>query len=194
MSKRKGIQLIVILLLAITLGFTSTAAFAYWTNTVVSSNVTIEFTEEEASLDVHQSSAAFEGMLVPSNYAWFEGEVEQVTIVYEISIDKTLVKEVNLVVEALNITIGGSDVYSELVNVTINGTKDKSTNDLYNSIVYVTVVVTISEPIDALEASEKGLDESLINVEDSVAAYEAIYGQTIAFDLKFSVEPKLETE
>ncbi|MGE4321247.1 MAG: hypothetical protein AB7E61_07345 [Acholeplasmataceae bacterium] len=190
MSKRKGLQLIIILLLAITLGFTSTAAFAYWTSTELSSNVKIDFTEENASLVINETSDQFSGMLVPKNYAWFEGEVEEVTITYEVSVDKTLVKEVNLVVQATNVMIGDSETYGNLVNVTINGVQNVSTNDLFNSKVLVTVVVTILEPIDSEEANMKGLDESLVNVDDSVAAYEAIHGQTISFDLVFSVQPK----
>lgn len=190
MSKRKGLQLIIILLLAITLGFTSTAAFAYWTSTELSSNVKIDFTEENASLVINETSDQFSGMLVPMNYAWFEGEVEEVTITYEVSVDKTLVKEVNLVVQATNVMIGDSETYGNLVNVTINGVQNVSTNDLFNSKVLVTVVVTILEPIDSEEANMKGLDESLVNVDDSVAAYQAIHGQTISFDLIFSVQPK----
>jgi hypothetical protein len=192
-SKKKGIQLIIVLLLAVTLGFTSTAAFAYWTNTSVQSNVTIEFTEEDASLIVNQTNEDFVGVLVPQNYVWFEGEVDEVVFTYEVNIDKTLVTHVDLIVESMNVMVGGSSAYSDLINVTINGTEDISVNDLYNSKVLITVVVTITEPIDAAEADREGLDESLINVEDSVAAYEALHGQTIAFDLRFSVEPKENT-
>ncbi|QWB95842.1 hypothetical protein KHQ89_08000 [Mycoplasmatota bacterium] len=144
MSKRKGIQLIIVLLLAVTLGFTSTAAFAYWTNTSVQSNVTIEFTEEDASLIVNQTNEDFEGMLVPQNYVWFAGEVDEVVFTYEVNIDKTLVTQVNLIVESINVMVGGSSAYSDLINVTINGTEDISENDLYNSKVFITVVVTIT--------------------------------------------------
>jgi hypothetical protein len=193
MSKRKGIQLIIVLLLAATLGFTSTAAFAYWTNTSVQSNVTIEFTEEDASLIVNNTSETFVGVLVPENYVMFEGEVDKVIFTYEVNIDKTLVNEVDLIVESLNVMVGGSSDYSDLINVTINGAEEISRNDLYNSKVLITVEVTITEPIDAAEANRDGLDESLINVDNSVAAYEAIHGQTISFDLRFSVEPKENT-
>lgn len=194
MSKRKGIQLIIVLLLAITLGFTSTAAFAYWSNSTATSNVTIDFTEEDASLIVNQTSETFEGMLVPKHYVMFEGEVEEVVVTYEVNIDKTLVNEVNLVVESLNVTVAESSTYSHLINVEINGVEDRSVNDLFNSKVLITVIVTIDEPIDAEEADMLGLDSSFVNVEDSVAAYEAIKGQTIAFDLRFSVEPKIIEE
>ncbi len=194
MSRKKGIQLMIMLLLAITLGFTSTAVFAYWTNNPVQSNVTIRFTEEEAHLVINQTSNDFIGTLVPRNYAMFEGEVEQVVFTYEISVDRTLVKEVDLLVEALNVQIGGSTEYSHLVHVNINGVDDKSINDLYNSTLYVTVIITIDEPIDEEEALSEGLDVSLINVVDSVAAYEAVHNQEISFDLKFTVEPKPELE
>lgn len=192
MSKRKATQLIIVLLLAITLGFTSTAAFAYWSTSDVTSNVTINFTEEDAELLVQQTSESFEGMLVPKHYVMFEGEVEQVVVTYEVGISRELINEVNLVVEALNIKINDLDTYSHLVNIEINGSEEQNVYELFNDSVLVTIVVTIDEPIDALEAEELGLDESLVNVEDSVAAYEAIHGQTITFDLAFSVEPKIE--
>ncbi len=192
MSKRKATQLIIVLLLAITLGFTSTAAFAYWSTSDVTSNVTINFTEEDAELLVQQTSESFEGMLVPKHYVMFEGEVEQVVVTYEVGISRELINEVNLVVEALNIKINDLDAYSHLVNIEINGSEEQNVYELFNDSVLVTIVVTIDEPIDALEAQELGLDESLVNVEDSVAAYEAIHGQTITFDLAFSIEPKIE--
>jgi len=191
-SKRKATQLIIVLLLAITLGFTSTAAFAYWSTSDVTSNVTINFTEENAELLVEQTSESFEGMLVPKHYVMYEGEVEQVEVTYEVEISRELINEVNLVVEALNIKINDLDTYSHLVNIEINGSEEQNVYELFNDTVLVTIIVTIDEPIDALEAEELGLDESLVNVEDSVAAYEAIHGQTITFDLAFSIEPKIE--
>lgn len=190
MSTKKGIQLVVILLLAVALGFSSTAAFAYWTSSTRTSNVTIEFTEENASLIINQTSETFEGLLVPRNYALFENEVEEVSVTYEVSIDKTLVKEVNLVVEALNVMVGDSQDYSHLIKVEINGDDQKSINDLFNSTVLVTITITILEPIDQNEADMKGLDSELVNVENSQTAYDAIYGKIISFDLRFSIEQK----
>ncbi len=194
MSKKKGIQLMIMLLFAVTLGFTSTAAFAYWTNNAVQSNVTINFTEEEVNLVINQTSDDFKGKLVPKNYVMFEGEVEQVVFTYDISVDKTLVKEVDLLVEAINIEVDKSSEYSHLIHVTINGVEENSVNNLFNSKVLVTVVVTIEEPIDEEEALSKGIDESFVNVDDSVKAYEAIHDKMISFDLRFSIEPKRSLE
>jgi hypothetical protein len=95
---------------------------------------------------------------------------------------------VNLIVEASSILIGGSSDYAHLVEITINGTQDLHINELFNSAVEVVVVVKLIEPLDESEVD----DPEDANVEDSVAAYEAIKGQDLSFTLSFSVEPKEE--
>lgn len=190
MKPRRSVQYLVIVLLLAALGFTSSAAVAYWNDVRNVSNVVVNFSDEEAELLIEQTSEDFSGMLVPQYYDIFEGQTDEATFTYTVSVDKTLVKEVNLIVEAINVQIGDSNIYADLVHVTINGNDGYHVNNLFNSQVVVTVVVTIDEPIDLEEANIKGLDQSFVNVEDSVAAYEAIKGETISFTLSFTVEPK----
>lgn len=196
MKSSRSIQYIVIVLLVAALGFTSSAAVAYWNDVRQVSNVVVNFDDEEAELLIDQTSEDFTETLVPQYYDIFEGQTDEAEFTYTVAVDKTLVKEVNLIVEAINIRIGDSDTYANLIHVTINGNDGYHVNNLFNSAVLITVVVTIDEPIDAEEANERGLDESYVNVEDSVAAYEAIKGETISFTLSFTVEPKetIETQ
>ena len=190
MKPRRSVQYVVIVLLLAALGFTSSAAIAYWNDVQNVSNVVVNFSDEEAELLIEQTSADFTGTLVPQYYDIFEGQTDEAVFTYTVSIDKTLVKEVNLIVEAINVKIGDSEDYVDLVHVTINGNDGYHVNNLFNSEVVITVVVTIDEPIDLDEANMRGLDESLVNVEDSVAAYEAVKGEIISFTISFTVEPK----
>lgn len=190
MNSRRGIQYIVIVLLIAALGFTSSAAIAYWNDVKQVSNVVVNFSDEEAQLLIEQTSEDFMGTLVPQYYDIFEGQTDEAVFTYTVAVDKTLVKEVNLIVEAINVKIGDSDLYTDLIHITINGNDGYHVNNLFNSAVTITVVVTIEEPIDAEEANMRGLDESFVNVEDSVAAYEAMKGEIINFTMSFKVEPK----
>ena len=185
---KRIVPIVVIILLLIALGFTSTAAFAYWQQLAVEGNVVIRFDGEDANLDVSLISEDFTGRLVPEGHIMFDGEVEEVTFEYQVSLDKELVKSVNLIVESVNVKIGESDEYAHLVDITINGTKNVHTNELFNSVVTITVVVRLIEPLDTSEVE----DPNLANVLDSREAYEAIRDQSINFTLNFSVEPKEE--
>ncbi len=190
MNQRRSIQYIVIVLLLAALGFTSSAAIAYWEDVSSVSNVVVEIPDEDAQLLIEQTSEDFSDTLVPQFYAILEGQTDQAAFSYTVSVDRTLVKEVNLIVEAVNITIGDSTEYADLVNITINGSQTVHVNNLFNSEVTINVVVTLNEPIDQDEAIMRGLDESFVNVENSVAAYEAIKNEVISFTLSFKVEPK----
>jgi predicted ribosomally synthesized peptide with SipW-like signal peptide len=188
--KARHIQIIIIILLIVGLAFTSTAAVAYWHDVNTTSNVIIEFGGEQASLEITETGTSFTGTLVPEGHAFFLGEKEEATFVYTVSIDKTLVKSVNLIVEAIEVKIGDSTEYAHLVDIQINGTKDEHTNELFNSEVVITVVIKLIEPLDESEVE----DPLLANVEDSVAAYNAIRGQDLSFTLSFTVEPKESEE
>jgi hypothetical protein len=177
-------------MLIIGLGFTSSAAFAYWNDVSRLSNLVIEFQGEDATLVVQQTSEAFVGQLVPEGYVYFDGEVDQVIFQYDVSVDKTLVNSMNLIVEATDIKIGGLTDYEQLVDIQIGNGNRYFVNELFNSVVTITVTVRLLEPIDSAEAVDRGLGESRANVEDSVLAYEAIKGETISFTLSFRVEPK----
>lgn len=187
---RKIVPIVIIILLIVALGFTSTAAFAYWQDVSRVGNVVIRFDGEDANLIVEQVSDEFNGRLVPEGFVFFEGEVEEVVFEYEVRIDKELVQTMNLIVEANDVKIGETDEYAHLVDVQVGLAKDKFEYEIFNSIVTVRVVVKIQEPIDSAEAIERDLDPSLVNVEDSEAAYNFIKGETISFKINFSVTPR----
>jgi hypothetical protein len=186
--KGRHVQILIIILLVIALAFTSTAAVAYWNDVNTNSNVIIEFGGEQANLQIVEVGDEFTGRLVPEGKAFFIGQYEEASFTYSVSVDKELVKSVNLIVEASDILIGGSSEYAHLVEITINGTRDLHINELFNSAVEVVVVVKLIEPLDESEVD----DPEDANVEDSVAAFEAIKGQDLSFTLSFSVEPKEE--
>ena len=187
---KKMIPIAIIVMLVVALGFTSTAAFAYWQDVNRVGNVVIRFDGEDANLIVEEVSQPFSGRLVPDGYIYFEEDVEEVTFEYEVSIDKTLVQTMNLVVEALEVRIGDSTEYAYLVDIEVGPQKDEFEYEIFNSVVIVTITVRLIEPIDAAEAIERGLDPSLANVDDSRAAYESIKGEIITFNVLFSVTPR----
>ena len=190
MPGKNILPIAIIIILLIGLGFTSTAAFAYWQDISRIGNVVIEYEGEDANLVVEEMHEVFSGKLVPEGYVYFEGEVDSVTFEYEVSIDKTLVRSMNLVVESFDVNIGEDDNYAHLVDITIGPAKDSFTYELFNSKINVIVVVRLLEPIDEAKAIERGLDLSLVNVEDSRQAYDDIKGQTITFSVRFRVEPR----
>jgi hypothetical protein len=191
---KKIVPIAIIIMLVVALGFTSTAAFAYWQDVSRVGNVVIRFDGEDANLIVQEVSSPFSGRLVPEGYVYFENDVDQVTFEYDVSIDQTLVQTMNLNVETLNIKIGDSDEYAHLVDIQVGPAKGSFEYEIFNSVVTVTIVIRLIEPIDAVEAAEKGFDPSLVNVDDSEAAYEIIKGETITFDILFSVTPRVTTE
>ncbi len=191
MRSRKFLPIIIIIIiLMIALGFTSTAAFAYWTDVSTLSNLVIEFQGEDVNLVVQETNQPFEGKLVPEGHVYFEGEVDQVIFQYDVSVDKTLVNSMNLVVEAIDVKIGGFEDYEHLVDIQIGNGDRTFVNELFNSTVTITITVRLLEPIDAQEAANRGLGEERINVEDSVLAFDAINGETISFTISFRVVPK----
>ena len=182
------IKYLVIIALLIGFTFTFTSTIAYWSTEVNTSNLEIEVSEQTANLEVVDLSGTIEGWLVPEGYALFEGEVSEIVLQYEISLDKELIRTVDLIVETLEVTIGGESTYAHLVEVSIGGENDSKIYDLYNDKVTVIIKVRLKEPIDSDEALEKGLSLDLVNVEDSLAAYESIKGQEINLKIGFRVE------
>lgn len=188
---KKYVPILIIIMLTVALGFTSSAAFAYWQDVSQVGNVVIRFEGEDANLVVDELSDEFRGKLVPTGYVNFEGEVDEVVFEYEVSIDKTLVQTMNLVVQATEIKIGDSNAYAQLVSISINNQSGTFVGELFNSKVTVRIVVKLLEPIDEAEAIERGLNPALVNVEDSRQVFEAIKGQTISFKITFSVTPRV---
>lgn len=194
MPGKKFVPVLIIIMLTVALGFTSSAAFAYWQDVSQVGNVVIRFEGESANLIVDEKHDQFTGMLVPVGYANFVGEVDQVVFEYEVSIDKTLVRTMNLVVQATEIKIGDSEAYAQLVSISINNQQGTFEGELFNSKVTVRIVVRLLEPIDAAEAIERGLNPELVNVENSRQAFDAIKGETISFKITFSVTPRVAEE
>lgn len=174
------------------LGFTSSAAFAYWQDVSKVGNVVIRFGSPDANLEYEIVHDEFEGELVPEGYVFYEGETDSITFEYDVWLDRTLVQIMNLNVVATDVKIGDSTDYSHLVDITVNGSKLSYTGELFNDRIRVIITVKLIEPIDLAEAIEKGLDESLVNVENSRQAFEAIKGQTISFKVSFSVSQRIE--
>ncbi len=190
MSGRKTVPYIIIIVLLIALGFTSTAAFAYWQDVERVGNVVIRFDGEDAELKADLTSDEFTGMLVPEGYIYFDGEVDYVEFEYDVYLTRALVQSMNLVIEAIDIKIDDEVTYGHLVEINIQNQGDLFVGELFNSTVKITVIVRLLEPIDQEEAIERGLDPSLVNVDDSRQAYDDIKGKTISFSLSFRVEPR----
>jgi hypothetical protein len=177
-------------MLVTALGFTSTAAFAYWQDVSSVGNVVIRFEPEDANLVYEELHDEFSGMLVPVGYVYFEGEVDQVLFEYEVWLDRTLVQIMNLNVDAIDIQIGESTEYAHLVDIEINGSKGSHVAELFNDKVLVQLTVRLLEPIDLDEAEARDLDLSLVNVDDSEQAFLDIVGETISFKIRFTISPR----
>ncbi len=188
LKKISAINLVVILILLLALGFTTTLAIKYWKEVSKLGNVTITIgTDEDIEMNVVKISPTFSGVLVPEGYAYFEGEVDQVLFEYSVSLDKVLIKTMNLLVEAIDIKIDGKTKYAHLVEVTIEEEVGKKEIDFLNETVTINIVVKLLEPVDANEALETG---KLANVENGELAFQEIKGKQIEFVLRFNIEPK----
>ena len=188
--RKKYVPILIIFMLASGLVFTSTAAYSYWQEVNNLSNVEIIFDEPNAELQVAKTSDDFTGMLVPEGYAYVQGEVDEVVFEYDVSISETLIQSMNLVVEAIDVSIGGLSEYEHLVDIQIGSGNRYVVDEIFNDTVHVVIVVKLLEPIDAAEAADRGLPNELVNVADAEAAYNAIKGETISFTIRFTVVPK----
>jgi hypothetical protein len=191
LTGKKVVPLAIILILLTGLIFTSSLAFAYWQELNVITNVVVVFDGEDAELEIVQTNPEFTGKLVPEGRATFEYEVEEVLFSFNVKLDQTLVRTMNLIVEAVDVKIGDSTEYAHLVHITIGNQKNLMEYELFNDIVVVNVVVKLLEPIDMDEAIENGLDLDLVNVSDSKLAFNTISGETISFGIKFRVAQKI---
>lgn len=188
LKKTNIINLAIIGILLIALGFTTTLAVRYWNDIARLGNITITLgTDEGVEIDVAKVSPTFKGMLVPEGQAYFEGETDLVELEYTVNINKDLIQTMNLVIEALDITIGGSNKYAHLVEVTIDDEVNKKVVDFFNEIVTVNIVIRLLEPVDMNEAALTGKEA---NVLDGELAFQEIKGKQIGITLRFKVEPK----
>lgn len=191
--KRSSIfTVIVISLLLLGLGVTTTLAVRYWNEISKLSNVTINIgTDQQVEMTVQKTGAEFIGTLVPEGFDFFDGEVDEVEFEFVVSIDKKLIQTMNLVIEVLDRTIDGSTEYGHLVEVTIEDEVGRKVVDFFNETIEDTVTVKITvkllEPVDASEAAET---DKIANVDDGELAFNTIKGKEIAFSLRFTIEPK----
>ena len=193
MLNRRVIQLTTIAFLFIGFIFTSTSAFAYWREVTVTRDVELVRIGEPIEILINDITAEnAEIRLVPVGYIISEGDVDVVQLQYEVSVSRELLNAVDLYIAVEDILINESDEYSHLIDVSILDFGSNAILDLYNDTITVTVSVRITEPIDMAEAIEKGLDVELVNVDDSVLAYETIKGQLITFSLSFELQTKAE--
>lgn len=178
---------IVIIAILIGLALSVTGVVAYWTSGLSTGNVVVELSDNEVNLEVDDLNGQFTGLLVPVGYDYFSGEVTEVELVYEVSIEEELIRSVQLMVEKQEVTIAGDTTYSHLVVVTIDEVLDQNVYDLLNDQIRIIVKVRLLEPIDEQEAFERGLSSEMVNVTNSQIAYESIKGQTINIKLGFKV-------
>ncbi|MFA6678749.1 MAG: hypothetical protein WCS22_04350 [Acholeplasmataceae bacterium] len=188
MKKFNVVNIIVITILLIALGFTTTLAVRYWNEVSKLGNITISIgSVDGVELTIVNISEAFNGVLVPEGCATYVGEVEEVEFTYSVSLNKEVLNAQNLIIEAFDVTIDNDTEYAHLVQVYIEDELGRKELDYFNEVVTIKIVVKILEPIDAIEAAEKGKEA---NVENSEIAFEKIRGKHIGISLRFSIEPK----
>ena len=193
MLNRRVIQLATLSFLMIGFLFTSSSAFAYWREVTVTRDVELVTIGEPIEIIINDiNNGITELRLVPEGYALAVNDVEFIELQYEVGVSRELLNTVDLIINIENLLINESDEYSHLVDIEINGFEDQAILDLYNDDIIVTITVRITEPIDMDEAIEKGLNTELVNVEDSVQAYEDIKGQIITFTLTMELQTKAE--
>jgi len=177
------------------LAFTITSAFAFWREVTVTTEVEIVTLGSPIEILVTDLNQSIDDLrLVPSGYAMAVGDVELIELSYDIGVSRELLNQVTLQVLITDILIDGSDTYNHLVKIEVMGEEGGVELDLYNDTITITVVVEILEPIDLEEATIEGLDLNLVNVENSVEAYETIQGKNISFAIALELKQKEVTE
>lgn len=190
MPGNRKIQLGILGLMIIGFIFTVSSAFAYWQEVTVSNTVDVIAIREGAELIVDDLNDHEDKRLVPEGYRMFTNDVDEVVFTYNVGISRELINTVNLTITATDVTIGKDEAYAHLINIDIMNQGENATTDIFNNTVSITATVSLTEPIDEAEALENGLESSLVNVEDSRAAYEAIKGEPVEFTLTFSLSNK----
>lgn len=177
-------------LLFVFFAFGSSFAYGYWQQISFASSAVVEFTSETPQLHAEVVSESIDVALVPTGYAMFAHQVEEVEFLYRLSIDNEIARTMDLVVEALEVTIDGEGTYANLVTVTIDGSLDTLIRDIFNEDVEVRANVRLNEPIDANEAQSRGLPLSAVNVDNARLAYEAIAGKQLVITFRFAITAK----
>ncbi|ERJ11640.1 hypothetical protein [Haloplasma contractile] len=191
MLNHKVIRIGSLAFLLVGLIVTSSSAFAYWKQVTISNDVEIVTIGEPVELIVTDlNSGSQSTQLVPSGHAMFVGDIEEVMLTYRVGVTRELLNNVNLIVTVTDVLIGGDATYSHLIDIDIMGSQEQVILDMHNDDLVVSVSVQLLEPIDKEEANQKGLDLSLVNVDDSKLAYDSIKGQKISFRLEFELQKK----
>jgi hypothetical protein len=106
----------ILIVLLIALGFTTTAAVSYWREIDFNNQLIIPIGgNEDATLLVYDVSETFTGSLVPVGRAYWVGEEDEVTFRYEVSIDKALAQQMDLVITATDVKIADQLEYGVFI-------------------------------------------------------------------------------
>jgi hypothetical protein len=158
MIKKLAIALVALLAMGGTV-----SAFAWWDTLTETQNETLTI-GEGTDLVVGVNVAAPAGAtLIPNGFVLGPNDVDSIVLSYNVNLSKVTASDLTLSVSATNVTIGGLTTNAGLVGIVIS----PSSTTINNSVVVVTVTVTLSEP-----ASE--------------AVYNAVINGQIAFDLVFN--------
>ncbi len=191
MPYTKKVQLGILGLLIIGFIFTVSSAFAYWQEVTVSNTVDVIVIRDGAELIIDDLNDHMdEQRLVPKGHRMFASDVETVEFFYNVGVSRELIDTADLHISVQEIVIGGESTYAHLVDIDIMNQGAQASTDLFNDMVRVRATVSLIEPIDEAEAIEKDLPLETVNVDDSLAAYESIKGQSIVFTLQFSLSSK----
>ena len=180
----KAVRTGTLLFLIVGLAFTTTSAFAFWKEVTVTNEIEVVTIGEPVKILVTDLNDGNKDLrLVPLGYAIAVGDVEKVIMTYDIGVSRELLNQVILRITVNDILIGDDDTYSHLVKVSVLGEEGGIDLDLFNDTITITIIVELLEPIDMDESISEGLDIELVNVEDSLLAYEEMNGKTISFVL-----------
>lgn len=154
-------KVLALVLIVLALGG-STLAFAWWDNLeTTQNNITVGVGEGVTiSVDLEDQTA---GTLVPSGVVMKTGDVTEVEVEFEVSLDQTnLLSALSLNVDVLNIEIDGDATYASLVNTSID-----NPGSIQNDNVTVTITITLDMP-------------------DNQTEYDAVANKNITFDVTFT--------
>lgn len=159
-----------LILLIISLVFTSTLSISYWVTISTKRNVEVNIDVHNAGLSVELGGSPENKVLVPRGYAFFTDEVDEYVFTFDVDITERELQPgvtLNLMVTADNIKIDGSDTYANLVVIEVTENGDLQ---IGNDLLTISVTVSLLEP-------------------DTEEVYNAIAGKKITFDLNFVVNP-----
>ncbi len=193
LPNNKTIQIGVLIFLVVGLLFTTASALAYWQEVTISNTITIGTIREGVDIEVTNITEMDENVrLVPEGYVMFVGDVDEVTLTYNVSVTRELLNSVDLYINAHSVTIGESADYEHLVDISINNDTRESIMDIFNDMVTIEIAIKLLEPIDEQEAITLGFPLTRVNVDDSIEAYNTIKGQEINFTLRFELRNKTD--